>query len=133
MVPREILNRLAQLRRRERLLRFVWGAARLLATVAVVILVGCVIDFIWDRAEDTPRQVHLVLLSLTGIAAALGFLGWLAVPQCRRLPDDDLALLVEEKHPSFRNRLISAVQLNRPSADRRGMSEELIGVMTREA
>lgn len=133
MVPREILRRIGQLRRRERMLRLVWGAACLLAAVVAVVIIGCLVDYLWDGIEDTPRMIRTALLSITGLAAVLGFLTWVAWPQVDRLRDDTLALWVEEKHPAFRNRLISAVQLNRPGADRRGMSVELIDVMTRQA
>lgn len=133
MIPPGLLERLAQLRRRERLLRLTWGAARLATLAAAVVFVGCLVDLIWDRSEDTPVRVREALLWTTGVVAALGGIAWLVVPQLRRLSDDRLALWVETKHPTFRNRLISAVQLNRPRADRQGMSVELIGVMTREA
>lgn len=133
MVPRKILAKLGQLRRRERALRLIWGVSCFVTLVAAVVLFGCVVDWVWDRTEDTPFQVHSLLLSLTCIAASIGFLVWVAAPPLESLPDDDLALLVEEKHPNFRSRLISAVQLNRPNANRDGMSAELIDIMTGEA
>jgi hypothetical protein len=133
MVPRGILRRLRQLRRRERFLRLVWGLARLAAVAGLVILGGCVVDWLYDRIQDTPHQIHVGLLTLTVIAALVAFLFWVLAPQCDWLKDDDLALRVEEKHPTFRDRLISAVQLNRPEADTQGMSQELIGVLTNEA
>lgn len=133
MIPRSILSGLGRLRRRERALRFVWGAACFVAVVIALIVFGCLTDFVYDRFEDTPSQVRMLLIGLTGLAATLGFLVWIVAPQFEPLPDDDLALMVEGKHPTFKNRLISAVQLNRAGANRQGMSVELIEIMTREA
>lgn len=133
MIPREILRRLGQLRRRERLLRLVWGLARCVGLIAGVILLACAADWLWDRSEETPQTVRMILLIASSATALVGLVVWIIGPQAQRLTDDGLALAVEEKHPRFQNRLISAVQLNRPGADKQGMSEELVGVVTREA
>lgn len=133
MIPRMILDRLAGLRRREKSLRLAWGAARWGALVVAAVLFGCLVDWAWDRSDDTPRVVRVGLLALSIGAAAYGLIAWVLAPLFRRLSDDVLALWVEEKTPTLQHRLISAVQLNRPGADKRGMSEELIAVMTREA
>src|SRR5436190_10576985 len=133
MIPRVIVRRLRQLRRRERMLRLIWGVARLAAVMALVILGGCLIDWLCDRFQDTPNQVRVLLLCVTSFVTLLAFLFWVFLPVFERQPMDDLALRAEGKYPAFRNRLISAVQLNRPGADTEGMSVELIGVMTKEA
>src|SRR6185295_18556280 len=77
--------------------------------------------------------VHVLLLCVTSFVTLLAFLFWVFLPVFARQPIDDLALRAEGKYPWFRNRLISAVQLNRPGADTEGMSVELIRVMTKEA
>ena len=133
MIPRTLGVKLAQLRRRERLLALAWGTARWLAVVLTALLAACFVDWLVDRERDTPWAVRRLLLAAqVMLAAAVGY--WFLVrPQLHRLRDDTLALWVEDRHPALRHRLISAVQLTRPTARREGMSMELIAVVAREA
>ena len=108
-------------------------AGHLLAVVLVALLVACAIDFVIDRFDDTPIWVRATLLLLQIALALILLTSWVVLPLCRRLPDDALALWVEEKYPRLAHRLISAVQFNRPAARKEGMSVELIQVVTREA
>ena len=134
MVPRSILHQLSKLRRREVLLRLVWGTARCLAVLAVALLAACLIDYVIDREQDTPWVLRLGLFFLQAVlvvgAAALLLVKPLLVG---KLSDSELALQVEDKHPELQHRLISAVQLNQPGAETEGMSPELIAKVTREA
>jgi hypothetical protein len=134
MVPRSILKQIGKLRRREVVLRFAWGGARWLAIVGALLALACLIDWIVDRDQDTPWALRIGLL-LIQIAVAMAAAGWFLVrPLLRsRLDDTHLALLVEDRHPQFEHRLISAVQLNQPGAFTEGMSPELIAQVTREA
>jgi hypothetical protein len=133
MIPPIIKRRLLQLRLRERMLQFIWGVVRWLCLVVVVLGLGCLVDWIWDRYQDVPQEVHYVLLGLTCAAAVIGFIGFVLVPLLTGIHDDTLALWIEEKVPEFRDRLISAVQLNRKGAKTQGMSTHLIEVVTQEA
>lgn len=133
MVPRSILQNLASLRRRERLLTLVWGLACWLAIALVLLLLCMFADWLIDRFRDTPYAVRAaLLLGQMSVWVITGFL-FLVWPQIRRMPDEKLALLVEDKLRQFDHRLISAVQLNRDDAELAGMSEELINLVTREA
>lgn len=133
MVPPVITDKLSQLRQREKVQSLAWGLARVLAVVLVVLLLACAIDWVIDRYREVPPFVQVSLLIGQGLLL-VGLLAWLVLPPAARsLPDDTMALWVEEKHPRLGHRLISAVQLNRPGADREGMSPELIGLLTREA
>src|SRR5262245_23150886 len=123
MIPSIIHERLGQLRRRERLLRFVWGLARTLAVIVAAIAFGCLVDWTWDRFEDTPEALRSWLAFLSVGVAVVAAIAWIALPLVQRLRDDDLALWVEDRAPSLKQRLISAVQLNRPGARSEGMSE----------
>ena len=98
-----------------------------------MLTLACLLDWVIDRRQETPlvlRQVlffgQAVLWVLSGALLVLG-------PICRRLSNTRLALYVERKVPDLDHRLISAVQLNQPRADTRGMSPTLIGLVTREA
>jgi hypothetical protein len=133
MIPPIIKRRLLQLRLRERMLQLLWGVVRWLCLVLVVLALGCLVDWVWDRYQDVPQETHYVLLGLTCAAALVGFIGFVLVPLLTGIHDDTLALWIEEKVPEFRDRLISAVQLNRAGAKTQGMSPHLIDVVTKEA
>jgi hypothetical protein len=133
MVPSTIRNNLAALRRRERFLTFVWGAACWLAIGLVLLFLCGFVDWLIDRQRETPMDVRYGLFGVQAVVAALAGLVFVLWPQLRRLPDALLALWVEEKIPQFDHRLISAVQFNQPGAQLEGMSKELVAVVTREA
>jgi hypothetical protein len=133
MVPPQILSNLAGLRRRERLLTFVWGLACWLAVALVLLFLCGLADWLIDRERETPLGVRLAFFGVQFGAWMLAGIAFVIFPQIRRLPDDLLALWVEAKVPKFDHRLISAVQLNRPKAKLAGMSQELVAIMTREA
>lgn len=133
MVPPTIRNNIGRLRRRERLLRFAWGAARWLALVVTLLLLAGLTDWLLDHQEETPWAVRVALFAAQVVAAAGAAFVFVLRPLFRRLPDDDLALAVEDRHPDLEHRLISALQFNRPGADTAGMSPELIAKVTREA
>lgn len=133
MVPPVITQKLSALRGREKFQSFAWGICRVLAVALVVLLLACLTDWLIDRTRDVPLWLRVSLLTFQ-IVLALGLFAWLVLPPIlRRLSDDRLALWIEDKHPRLKQRLISAVQLNRRGADRQGMSSELIAVLTREA
>src|SRR5919109_4636545 len=122
MVPRAIRQQLTRLRRRELLLRFAWGMARLVTVMFVMLILACLVDYLIDRVQDTPYSVRALLYLTQMGVASLAIFFWVLWPLIRRPSDSELALWVEEKMPGFRHRLISAVQLNQPSAKTEGMS-----------
>jgi hypothetical protein len=133
MIPPSILDNLAGLRRRERLLDLVWGLARWFAVLIGLLLVGGLVDYLVDRQRDTPFTLRVVVFAVQAAVAVGTLISFVVWPQLRRRPDPDLALYVEEKVPSLGHRLISAVQLNRPGAFTQGMSHELIALVTIDA
>lgn len=132
MVPLTIKRQLRQLQYRENRLRFAWAAARWLLIVVLVLAGSCLLDFTIDLWQDTPLALRIGLLVgqllLWSIALTL-----VAPLLFRRRGDTDLALWVEERLPQFRHRLVSAVQLNQPQANTRGMSPAMIAAVTQEA
>jgi hypothetical protein len=134
MVPRSILHQLAQLRRREVLLRLTWGTARWVGVVLAVLFVVCLVDWQVDREQDTPFAARLGLTTILGMSATWAAARFLVLPLMRgHLSNKELALFVEERNPQFQHRLISALQLNQPGALTEGMSPELITKVTQEA
>lgn len=117
-------------RLREYVFRLAWSLARWAAIVLAVLIVCCLIDWFYDRAADTPFFLRLAM-SLGQIALAIGLAVYffrLRVP-----PVDTLAGRAEDAFPEFDHRLVTALQLNRPTARTEGMSRELIDAVTREA
>jgi len=134
MVSRSILHQLAQLRRREIMLRLAWGMARSLAVALAVLFVVCLVDWQIDRDQDTPAAVRLGMTIILGTAMLWAAARFLVLPLFRgRLSNNDLALQVEDKNPHLQHRLISSLQLNQRGALTEGMSPELIALVTREA
>ncbi len=132
MVPRSIQRQLKRLRRRERLLRLTWAAARAVAVCAVVLAAACLIDFTVDLYRDTPTWLRWGLLVGQMALWTLGG-AFVLVQLARKLGDNELSLWIEDKVPQLGHRLISAVQLNRPGADTKGMSPAMIAAVTKQA
>jgi hypothetical protein len=132
MIPTPIQKQLKGLRRRERCLRFVWGVARWLALVLIALALACLIDWLIDRAEETPLVIRQLLLAAQiglGIAAIAYLVVW---PLLGALPLSKLALWIEEKVPRLGQRLISTVQFHQAGARTEGMSREMIAVVSQE-
>ena len=153
-----VLRQLNRWRLRERVIRLVWGGARWFAVVAGVLAFACLADWLIDRyagsqtwrdlrksswlltpsdplsVGETPFWWFRVPLTAAQLALA-GLLGYFLIvrPWLRTPPVDDFAVDAERAFPAFDHRLVTAIQLNRPRADTRGMSKVLIGEVTREA
>ncbi len=152
-----ILNQLDRWRLLERVVRLAWGGARWLAIVLCVLGVACALDWAIDRysgsqtwrdilksswvftgidplaAGETPYWFRL-LMTAGQLALAGGLAYVLLIRPWVRTPDiDTLASSAEQAYPEFDHRLVTAIQLNRTTADTRGMSRVLIGEVTREA
>jgi hypothetical protein len=157
-----VLTQLNRWRLMERVIRAVWGGARVLAVALTVLAVACLLDYLIDRyrgseswraflratwvfapkpaeageswaTDITPLWFRFLMTA--GQAALVAWLAWVFVIRpLRRTPVvDDLAFRAEKAIPEFDHRLVTAVQLNRPEARTQGMSQPLIADVTREA
>lgn len=131
--PTYLLERLSELAQQERKLRLVWGLARWAAVVIGLFIICCGIDWWIDLWYDTPGLIRWLLRLVQIGVAGLLFYRWVLQPQQTGLSADELVLWVEAQRPEYQHQLISAVQLNAEGADRKGMSETLIGALTQEA
>ncbi len=152
-----VVQQLNQWRLRERLVRLAWGGGRWLAIVGAVLAAACLTDWAVDRysgsqtwrdflrttwvlsnvdplsAGETPLWFRaLMTLAEVALAAGLAYL-LLVRPWLRTPPIDVLAGDAEKAHTDFDHRLVTALQLNRPTAKTQGMSPVLIAEVTREA
>lgn len=126
-----LIHNLKAWQRHEWLYRAAWGTARLALLVVLGLSAACFTDWLIDRARDTPFWLRFLMsLAQLGVysAAAYFFLFKLAVPSI-----DDLAYRAEQEIPAFGHRLVTALQLNRPTARTAGMSKDLIAAVTKEA
>src|SRR5580765_6283176 len=111
--PPILLKKLAQLRRRERLLSAIWGIACFLSLVLTVLLVACFVDWLLDMWDEKPLALRRFMLYGQFVFACLAIVLLVLGPQLRRLRNEMLALFVESKRPELQHRLISALELNR--------------------
>ncbi|MCS6975978.1 MAG: hypothetical protein NZM31_03060 [Gemmatales bacterium] len=132
MIPPLIRRQLAGLRRRERLLAFVWGVSQAVALAVVVFLFACGIDWLADRFQETPLGLRRFLLLAQAVFWGASLAVFVLWPLTRDLSDERLALWAEERIPDLGHRLISTVQFHRWGADLSGMSPALIAVTTWE-
>jgi hypothetical protein len=128
-----LLDRLTTLARRERGLRLGWGLSRWLALVVGMLMLSCAFDWLVDLWDDTPAAARLFLAALQIGLAAYFFYKWVLQPVRTGLGLESMALWVEGQEATHGHRLISAVQLNLPDAERFGMSTFLIDAMTEQA
>ena len=85
----------------------VCGAGAFLLTIVAVLWANA-----WKFSDMAVRVSSAVLWLALGLALAF----FLVRPLLRRLPDTLVARFVEEKHPEFRDRLVTAVELAHKSA-----------------
>ncbi len=133
MVPNSILYRLAMLAQRERILRLIWGGARLLTVAGVLLFLAGLSDWIHDRFADTPWWLRYGLAGLQIVVAVVLLVRVVLRPVFEALPYDRLAGWVEQAFPALHGRLRSAVELNSDGAKTEGMSPALIQETTRQA
>jgi len=128
-----LLKQLNRWRFRERLIRLVWGGARLLAVMAVALAFCCALDYWYDRYADVPSVLRFGMIAFQAVTAAVLAYFFLVRPWTATPPVDDLASQAEKAIPEFDHRLVTAIQLNRKTARTDGMSRTMIEAVTREA
>ncbi len=108
-ISNEIQGKLGKLKSALRLRLIVEAVALLLIAVVAAVFVTLAFDY----TLHLERPLRVVMM-----AAVLGALGWIVwrqlfVPLSVSMPTDELALLVERRHQSLGDRLISAIQFSR--------------------
>ena len=126
-----LLHQLHVWQRREWLYRAAWGFARWAVLVVVVLTAACLTDWIVDRYIETPIWLRAVMT--IGQAVAYGLAAYWLIFRLRVPTLDSLAARAEAAFPELGHRIVTAVQLNRPTARTAGMSRSLIAAVTAEA
>ncbi|VTS01760.1 DUF3488 domain-containing protein [Tuwongella immobilis] len=123
----QLMAALTELRRAWKRRQLLIGALQTLTIAAGLLLIGTLIDTLF-RVSDVGRVV-IFLGMLLGCVGAL--LNGVVRPLMEDRRDDFFAMLIEEKHPELRNRLINALQLGR--ANEPGQSEVLVDRIVHDA
>src|SRR5688500_1349063 len=128
--PKRSLAVLALLRNRLRSFS-VWGGALAAGWFIVIALAS---SFVVDWSLVLPVPVRLVAL-VAGIGFLTHVLGSRILgPLSRRMPDTDLAKLMEASHPELRQSIISAIELSREGSEAAlHVSPSMIASVIREA
>ena len=108
----ELTDRLSSVDHQIRFLGLIKGAGIVTVAVGVCVGLGLLADFVWDF----PIAVRSSLLGLSAVVAA--FFTWrqLIRPAVRSARTEELAALLESRHPELQERLTSAVELSNPDA-----------------
>ena len=118
-----IFGKLAAVRRRIRL-QILFNAVLLFLAIGGVVVAG---SFLLDWLFQLPLGARVVMLIAMVGVMVWGALRFFVLPNRVRLSDDDIALLVERRHPEYGDELITAVQLSRQlDGPETGESREMI-------
>ena len=113
IAPAEALvSAMSHARRRWRLRHLAVGAAVTLAAVAVAVGAASFALEAWRFSPDAVRWGRIVL-GLVTVVVIVRFVAW---PLMRRLPDDRLALYLEERVPALEGAVLSAVSVRGTAA-----------------
>jgi hypothetical protein len=104
-----LIEQINDVRDRWRLIQVGEGALRWLAAGAVLVIAAVACDnLFW-----LDSGARWLLLAGLGACLALGFSSWIVRRWVEDRRDDFFAVVVEERHPHLRNRLINGLQLGR--------------------
>jgi hypothetical protein len=126
-LPSSLRNRIAAVAHRVRRLRFLRG----LSLLILILTLGFGAALLADFFLDLSSLVRIGIFSAWAGVGLIVFLFGLLLPLGRRLDDDALAAVVEEKYPDLGERLTSAVELAGAGDEFHG-SPELIDHLMRD-
>lgn len=126
-----LLHQLHVWQRKEWFFRAAWGLAQWTVLVLLGLTAACFTDWLIDRYIETPLGFRILLTG--GQTIVYTFAAYLLIFRLRVPSLDLLAARAEEAFPEFGHRLVTALQLNRPTAKTDGMSPTLIAAVTKEA
>jgi len=116
-----LAGNLRMARRKHQLISSAQGLSFVIVAGIALLLVGMILD--WWVGLPLLARAGLLLLDAT----ALSWLVWRSIlmPVWNAPDDAAVALLVEDAHPEFRSRLISAIQLAQPNGLAHGSSRAI--------
>ena len=130
---KKLLNQLRSWQRREWLYTAMVLASSLVLMAAFALLSACLVDYYVDASGATPFWLRAIL----SIGQVLLFAGLctagLTILKQRTPSVVALAGRAEREYPEFDHLMVTAIQLNAPTANRTGMSQQLIESVTADA
>ncbi len=126
-LPPGLRTRIAAVAHRVRRLRFQRG----LSLLTLLLTLGFGAALLADFFLDLPSPVRIGIFGAWASLGLIAFVFGLLLPLGRRLDDDALAAVIEEKYPDLGERLTSAVELAGAGDDYHG-SPELIDNLMRD-
>lgn len=123
-----LTSKLSAVRRKRAIVTSMTGISAAVAVSMLLLALTMVLDW-W---LELPKAARAGMLAVEG-ALILYFAVWHVILPIVKGPDDEeLALAVEEQQPTFRSRLISAIQFMRVELAATGMSPAMVGAMMAE-
>ncbi|OGL45628.1 MAG: hypothetical protein A2W05_01795 [Candidatus Schekmanbacteria bacterium RBG_16_38_10] len=107
-----ITLRLNNVKRSVKRLFIIDGISRLLMFIGLFLAA----TFLLDWSLDLPKEIRIIFLFAGVVVLILILVRYVVYPTTVKITDDDLAIMIEEKHPQLEEGLISAIQLSREVA-----------------
>ena len=108
-------------------------AIRGLAGLALALLGALAVTFILDWWLRLTQGQRALVSGLALVGVGLVIWRWLVTPLSRRLPDEELALVLDNCFPAAADRFITAVETMASPAGKAHFSEQLLGAVLRQA
>ncbi|MCA9057687.1 MAG: hypothetical protein KDA85_04285, partial [Planctomycetaceae bacterium] len=133
-LPPTVCQLLADTRQRARRDAVLAGILRLAALVGIFFWLTTLVDSGWFALQKLELPVGLRAILLAFVLPAICYLlATLVVgPAIRRIPDLDLALLLERRFPQFRDRLVTSVEAQHSFAADGPLTTEMLSRTIRE-
>ncbi len=129
MTERQLLGKLASIRRRARAMLLLYGIGLLLAVLTAGFLLPALADYNFHLPGPLRLALSIALLLV------LGYSLWrfLFLPVRARISLDDVALKLEARFPEFNDRLASAVNFITHPDSQQGVSPVLVREVVRNS
>lgn len=110
------------------------GLSAILIWLGLTFWIGLALDYlpVLVGASEMPREARVAMLTvITGVAAVIAYF-WIIRRVRARWRNKSLAVLVERRHPTFADRLVSSVELEEQRQSLSPMGQRLLDVTNKE-
>jgi len=134
-VDARIRAALGGLRRRIRIYVVLHGLAAVVVWLGVTFWAAFALDYlpVLVGASEMPRAARAVLLTIISIGAAYVAYRWLLNRLVVPLTDRSMAILLERRHRSFRDSLVTTVELTGRDEESEALTQDMLAATGRQA